>query len=385
MKSNTKYYLLVLVFIFKTSSLFAQQLEKKEVDSLLDVATNNAYENPNKTIEAVLPIYENAAYSKKIRTRALITLCLAYNSKRDYKKALEYIIEANEFSNQVNDKKLKIKILFMTGVQYQQLKIFDKAIEYMEEVEKKILVYPQRDSVGSTLASSYLVKGFIYKDNLNCNIALEFFNKALKEFDRLGSNAHNRSIGYYNKGNCHIILSEYEEAKESFSKSIELAKQKNANSLVSFAEKGIAEVYTLEGKYEEAIVLLESALEKSKEVEDLILNQAIYRGLFENNLALNHWEQYEKYHQLFVKTHLVIKASERNSVSISIEENSEKLNEELQTVQSNFKTNIELIILIGVILIIGIVLLEIRNRKTLKALQEKIDTPENTQSLVVEK
>jgi tetratricopeptide (TPR) repeat protein len=266
----------------------------------------------------------------------------------------------------------------MTGVQYQQLKIHNKAIEYMEEVEKRSLSYPVRDSIGSVLASSYLVKGFIYKDNLNCDIALEYFNKALKEFDRLGNNYHNRSIGYYNEGNCYISLTKYNKAKESFNKAIEFAKQRNANSLISFAEKGMAEVYTLEGRYEEAIILLDSALDKSKDVGDLILNLGIYKGLFENNLALNRWDDFETYYNLFLKTQFEIKISERNSVSVSIQEDSKNLNVELNQIQSKFKNNFKWIVLFLFIFILIVFLLEVKNKKIIKALQKKIENfPKN--------
>ena len=382
MKIQFKYYFLFCVLIFTTISHVAAQTQEKDVDSLLDDATNSAYKNPDKAISTSLSIFNNTSYSIKTRTRALLTLSLGYNSKRDYKKALDYIIKANEFSNRIDDKNLKIQILFMTGVQYQQLKIYDKAIEYMEEVEIKALNYPVRDSVSSTLASSYLVKGFVYKNNLNCNIALEFFDKALKEFERVGGNYHNRSIGYYNKGNCHILLSEYTKAKASFIKSIELAKQKNANSLVSFAEKGMAEVYTLEGKYEEAIKLLVSALDKSKDVGDLVLNVEIYEGLFENNLAINNWEDFEKYHKLFLKTQLEIKASERNSVSVSLKENTKNLTAEINQVESKFKKNFKLIFLTVIIFIIIVFILEIKNKKIIKSLQKQIEITQNIKPLI---
>jgi tetratricopeptide (TPR) repeat protein len=378
MSLTLKYYLFISVFILNTLTFFASEFQDKQVDSLLKVASKNAYENPKETIEVSLSIFNNETYSLITRTRALMTLSLGYNSKRDYKKALEYIVKANEFVKLIDDKKLQIEIQFMTGIQYQQLKIYDKAIEYMEEIEREVLIYPERDSLSSVLASSYLVKGFIYKDNLNCDIALEYFNKALKEFERTGGAFHNRSIGYYNKGNCQILISEYTNAKESFNKAIEFANRENASSLVSFAEKGMAEVYTLEGRNEEAISLLQSALDKSKNVGDLILNLGIYKGLFENYLVLNKWDDYQKYYELFLKTQLEIKISERNSVSITINEDSKIFNEELNLIQSKFNNVFKLIILIVFIFVFVVLILEIKNKKIIKALQKKIESFQNT-------
>ncbi|MEH1009350.1 tetratricopeptide repeat protein [Winogradskyella sp. ECml5-4] len=375
MSLKLKYYLLFSVLIFNTLSLAAIQLpNNKQGDSLVKEATKAVFKDPNKAISSALAVYDNVSHSKKTRTNALMVVSTAYASKRDYKRALDYIIIANEFSRQIDNKKLQIEILFRTGILYQQLKIYDKAIEYMEDVEKRCLNHSERDSVGGVLASSYLVKGFVYKDNLNCDIAIEFFDKGLKEYERLGNYNHNRSIGHYNKGNCQILLSEYDNAIQSFNKSIEFANIENASSLVSFAEKGMAEVYTLEGKYNKAISILQSALDKSKNVGDLVLNLGIYKGLFENYLALDQWDDYQKYYDLFLKTQLDIKKSERNSVSVSIKENSKNLNNDLELVQSKFKNRFYLIILIVLVFIISVCILQIKNKKTIKSLQKKIES-----------
>ncbi|GGG39710.1 tetratricopeptide repeat protein [Bizionia arctica] len=380
MSIKFKYHLPFYMLFISIVSINATELQKKQVDSLLSAATKNVYENPNKTIEAALSIFNNTSYSIESRTRALIVVSTGYSSKRDYKKALEYIIKAKEFSSHLDDKKLQIQILFMTGVQYQQLKIYDKSIESMEEIENRYLIYSERDSVTTILAASYLVKGFIYKDNLNCDIALEFFNKALNVYDGIGQNYHNRSIGYYNKGNCYIQLSEYSNAKQSFSKAIEFANLENATSLVSFAQKGMAEVLTLEGKYNEAVILLLEALNNSKNVGDLVLNLGIYKGLFENYLALNKSDDYQKYYELFLKTQLEVKKSERNSVSDSIKENSKNLNEELNHIKSQFRNRLNWIISIVILFIVIVILIERKNKKTINTLQKKVETIQNNKS-----
>lgn len=378
MKIKFKYLLLFCVFLLNTPLLIASNPQEKQADSLIKVAENGVYKNSDEAITTALSIFNNSSYSAKIRSRALIVVSTGYSSKRDYKKALEYIIKAKEFSSQIDDEELQIVILFAAGLQYQQLKIYDKAIESMEEVEKKVLAYPQRDSIGKVLADSYLVKGFIYKDNLNCDIALEYFNKGIKEYERIGNCIYNLSIGYYNKGNCYISLSEYANAKESFNKAMELARQKNASSLVSFAEKGLAEVYSLEGKHQVAITLLQSAINRSKDVGDLVLNSGIYKGLYENNLALNKLDEYQKYYDLYLKVQLEIIASERNSVSVSINESSKNLNKNLNHIQSKFKDIFNLTILGISIFIMFVFLLKRKNKKIVKTLQKKIESYQYT-------
>ncbi|MGB1268684.1 MAG: tetratricopeptide repeat protein [Flavobacteriaceae bacterium] len=356
---------------------------KQQIDSLIKASTNRVYEKPNESINLGVSTFENTSYSTTTRTRALMLVSLAYTSKRDYQKALKYIIKADAFSSDLNDKKLQIEILFMTGILYQQLKIFDKSIELMENVEKMSLTYPVRDSIAMTLANSYIVKGFIYKDNLNCDIAIEYFDKGINEYDKLDSTNFqaNLSIVYYNKGNCYTMLSEYENAKRSFNKAISFAKRENANSLISFAKKGLAEVYTIEGNYLHSISLLQTALQQSKNVGDLVLNLGIYKGLFENYLALNQWEKYQKYYNLYLKTQLEIKISERNSISDSIIENTKNQNEKSDRIQKEFRTKITWISLIIILIVISVLLIESKNKKIIKTLQNKVEFIQNTKPL----
>lgn len=373
---KTYCFILFGLLFMEIATAFSDDIfQAKQIDSLLNDSKNRVYEKPDESIELGLSIFEDKNNSLTARTRALMLVSLGYTSKRDYQKALDYIIRANELSSEINDAKLELEILFMIGINYQQLKIYDKSIEYMEKVEREALLYPVYDSVGKYLANSYIVKGFIYKDNLNCDIALEFFKKGIREYEKLkyqNSNA-NTSIAYYNKGNCYILLSDYENAKNSFYESIKFAELENANSLISFAQKGLAEVYTLEGEYEKSISLLNLAYEKSKNVGDLVLNQAIFKGLFENYLALNEWDDYQKYYDLYSKTQLDIKKSERSSVSNSIDKVLESQITDLNEFEKRFKGRLKWIYLLVFLLLVATFFIERKNIKTIKTLHKEVE------------
>ncbi|WP_179006740.1 tetratricopeptide repeat protein [Winogradskyella forsetii] len=365
-------------------NLAANNWQNKDVDSLLDVKSATIYENPNAFIEYGLSVFNDDTNSIITKINALMHVSTAYSSKRDYKKALEYSIIANELSEQVIDNPmLKINILLRTGILYQQLKIFDKSMEVLDKAEQLSIAHPNRKEVAFALGNIYLTKGFIYKDNLNCDIGLVFFDKGISEYEQIEEFLYlgNLSIAYYNKGNCYTVLSEYGMAKNSFYKAIELAKIHKANSLISFAQKGLAEVYTLEGKYQESIDLLTDALEKSSEVGDIVLNHGIYKGLFENYLALNQWDKYQTNYDLFLTTQLAIKESERNSVSNSIVDSSKSKSEELQAIKSNFNLNLKIVIFLNVFFIVVIGYFEFRNRKIIKSLHNTVKTIQNTKQV----
>ncbi|MDG5491180.1 tetratricopeptide repeat protein [Psychroserpens sp. SPM9] len=374
-KRLTYLLLLFMLGMHHTASALVTLDDVHQIDSILKVSITRVYENPDESIKLGMSVFENESYSKKSRTKALMLVSLAHTSKRNYQKALEYILKADEFSATLNDKVLQTEIVFRTGILYQQLKIFDKSIEYLERTERMALLYPVRDSVGKYLANSYIVKGFIYKDNLNCDIALEFFDKGIKEYLKLKNVEVNTnlSIVFYNKGNCYTLLSQYENAKTSFNRSIEHAQIEKANSLIAFAQKGLASVYTEQGEYQQAIDLLNTALDKSGNVGDLILNSSIYNGLFENHLALNQWDEYQKYFDLYAETQLKIKTSERNSVSHSLDENSKRQNEKLENQKKNFYTKLKWFFVALVLMISTVILIERRNKKVIKSLQSEID------------
>ncbi|SFN47798.1 Tetratricopeptide repeat-containing protein [Bizionia echini] len=385
MRFSFTYIILFLVGVIKFNTVLAGNLQNsQQIDSLITARMNDIYENPDQSIAYGLSVYQDSKTSNVLKIRALMLMSLGYTSKRDYQKALKYIIKANELSSDSDSQTLKTRILFSTGILYQQLKIYDKSIEYMEKIEQVSLMPSLRDSIDIqiTLANSYIVKGFIYKDNLNCDIALEYFDKGVREYEKFNTAKHNAnlSIIYYNKGNCYILLSEYGNAKNSFNRSIGLAKLDKANSLISFAQKGLAEVYTLEGNYQDAINLLQKALETSKNVGDLVLNLGIYKGLFENYLALNQWDEYQKYYDLYLKTQLAVKISERNSVSDSIDENSKLQNEKITVIQNQFQNRLKWIIVTVFIIGMIVVLLEIKSRKRIKILQKTVEKTQNLKS-----
>ncbi|WP_339622502.1 hypothetical protein [uncultured Winogradskyella sp.] len=376
-------FLFLLVNLPITSFALVIDEQTQQIDSLLKVSNLRVYENPNASIELGLEVYENPDFTIKTKVKALMLVTLGYTSKRNYQKALEYIIKADELSKELNDKVLQVEILFRIGILYQQLKIFDKSIEYLEKTEAMALLYPVRDSVSKYLANSYAVKGFIYKDNLSCDIALEYFDKGIAEYKNVKNLEvnSNLSIVYYNKGNCYTILSEYDKAKNSFNQSIVLAKSAKASSLVAFAKKGLAAVFTAQGDYQKAIDYLEAALEQSKNVGDIVLNSSIYNGLLENYLALNKWDEYKKYSELYYNSQLEIKIAERNSISDSLDENDNRKNVKLSQIKKRTLNRVKVFCLLILTFLITVFFVEKKNRKTINLLQNKIKTLQNQKTI----
>ena len=144
------------------------------------------------------------------------------------------------------------------------------------------------------------------------------------------------SIIIYNKGNCYLLLNNYKLALENFQESARIARKVNAKSLEAFALKGSAKIYALEGRNSEAIDALNQALSLSSDVNDLILNQEIYKGLSENYLATNTWDQFNVNQQKFIDTQNLIRDRERISVEESLRVKKAELKEKRAELSKKF-------------------------------------------------
>jgi tetratricopeptide (TPR) repeat protein len=381
MKCNRNIQFIFTVALFFCYSTFLFGQTKAEFDSIFRMYTISIYENPNRAIFVGDSIFKVVSNSD-IKVKALMLISSGYSSKRNYQKSLEYSNKANELSKNSDDVLLRIKIVNKTAIQYQQLKIYEKTIQYLDEAEELILAYPIRDSVAFYLANNYIVRGLVYKERLNCEIGITFLDKGIKEYATINNSnsTANSSIAYYNKGNCYILLKDNEAAKLSFQESINLAKKISANSLLAFPQKGLAEVYTIEGRYQDAIDVLNEALVISKSVGDLILNQGIYKGLSENYLAINDWNSYQKYNYLYLQNRINIKESERKSISNSLEEIKKEQKSKLDQLLPSYQYGIYILIFLSLLIIILSILSYLKIKNENLKLQNVIDRLQKTKS-----
>lgn len=375
LKGSKILFICVLIF-----PIFMVGQNNKNLDSIIKEATALMYENPDKAIAIGNKIIRDANDNIDIKIKGYKLISDAYSSKRDYEKSLEYVNKASQLLHLSTDKLLKIVIYNKIGIQYHQLKIYDKSIQYLDQSEQLINDYPSKDSIHYYLGVNYIVRGFIYKEKLNCDIAIGFFDKGIASL--MNSKTKTKyspiSIAKYNKGNCYISMSDNVKARQNFLESAQNAKIVNAKSLQAFALKGLAEVSTLEGKHAEAINLLNEAKLISAPVNDLILNQQLYSGLSENYLELDQWDNYKKYHTLYLSTQKLIKESERKSISEALREKKSELNNKFKESLPTFYMAYLAIFLAIILLVFAFLYLVKFKKKQISALQDQINTLQNT-------
>jgi len=378
--NNLRYFLVVLFFV--GGVMVAQK--KENSDSIIKASTALMYKDPDKAIAAGKKLVKEAGNDIDLKIKAYKLISDGYSSKRDYEKSLQYVIKANELLPLTNNKLLKILIVGKAGIQYHQLKIYDKAIKYLDEAEKMAFEFPYRDSVHGSLGVNYLVRGFIYKEKLNCDIAISFFDKGIKELQLSNAilknptaNASSLSIAKYNKGNCYLMMSDNKMAIKSFQEAIYYAKLIKANSLQAFAQKGLSQVYSSEGDYQKATSVLKEAVVISRDVNDLVLNEELYRLLSENYLALNAWDDYQESRLHYQKIQTDLKIRERKSASDSLNEKENEEKRKTENCYSKFWGGVALVLIITLVVCAFILLSVKKIRVAIGVLEDKIKVLQN--------
>lgn len=366
-----RYLIYVCLSLFVADPLVGQN----HIDSILKQANKLIYEDPDAAIKIALDVYNQPETSVKDKVNFLLSISTAYTSKRDYENSLIYVLEIEDLLPSIKNRIQKMNVLNRIGAQYQDLKIYDKAIDYLDESLELIQQFPYQDSVQTFLGYNAILRGFIYREQMSCEIALKYFDKAIEAYKNTLQNPimnANVSICYYNQGNCLLDLDKVDEAESSYLKSIAYAEKVEAASLIAFAQKGLAEVKTREGQYQTSITILQNALNNSEGVGDLVLNRGLYYGLYNNYIALKDWENYETYRKKYLALQRETKLSERKTINQSLLKLTQVKAEEIKQLHKKNKP-IEIALICGVIFSIFLLIREIiRSERRLKKLENEL-------------
>lgn len=212
----------LLVFVFSSVAFAAQ----KDKDSLINRAKVIIYERPDETISIALKLLKEENKVDQV-AHLYMLISNAYIAKRNNDSSLFYILKATSLINKEALPSTKIKILNSVAVQYQQMELYDKALETLDQslVLTEKLAPMDKDRIFNA-GFNYAVRGMIYRNQSNPDLALEKFKMAAANFEKLKldkNSAANLSIIYYNIGYCYIDLLQLRKSSEYFNKSEKFA------------------------------------------------------------------------------------------------------------------------------------------------------------------
>lgn len=366
MKNNL--FLLVVLLSISFSGM-----AQKELDSIISSSTALLFDQPDRAIELAEEIIQKST-TPETKVKALTFMSNAYLSKRENSKSLNIALQALEIIRQSKNTRMQIEVLNSLGMQHQQLRMYDKAKDYLDEA----LVLTNSSNLENEsylLAFNYTIRGFIYREQMNCEIAQNYFDRAISNFRNAKKSlaiTANISTLYYNKGNCFLQTTQIDSAQISFQRSISYAEKVQASSLLSFAKKGLSEVYTADGKYQLAVKQLLEADSIAGNVGDLILNRGIYQNLANNFLALGNKEQYEFYNELYEKTNQDLLISERELINQSLQNSISSIKTKTETEIKKLNFLFWMILFSGSVFLLIVILLTLKTKKSFLSTKAEI-------------
>lgn len=371
------------VYLFFLIGIISQGFAQTSIDSLLKKAYTEVYENPESAIKIGLDIFSAKNATQENKIEALLLISTGYSSERNYAKSLEYAVRAADLLPNITNDAFKINVYSRLGIQYQQLKIYNKAHSYLDNAITIASNTKQKFNFHKLLGFNYAIRGMVYKEQMSCDIALNYFNKSLyhnSKCDEASISYANMSVIVYNKGNCFLSLNEIDSARICFTNSYTYADKIKANSLKAFANKGLAEVNTLGGKYDTAIRLLLEASKMSGAVGDQVLNQGIYKGLSDNYLLTNAMGQHEFYNRKYEETTQRIKENNTKTLNQFILQIDGESDKEIKAIKSD-GLYYQIPLAIVVLLMLALLLFELYSgRNKYKILKMQREMLENTPS-----
>lgn len=368
------YNLVVLVAVYCCLSpavCFAQN--KVPLDTIVHRTKLIMYKDPEKVIRIADSVYKSSAEDSPERVKALLMKAQGYTGKRDYEKSLDYLQKAEAMVQKTNDESLQATVINRLAIMYQQLKIYDKALENIDRCNEYIKNHNIKDAT-FILGTNNIVKGIIYKEQLSCELALDYFDKGIAQFNKIiGPRVQpNLSIAEYNKGQCHTAMNNYTTAEACYKKAVAYASSVNANSLEAFALKGLADMYARQGKNNQAIENFNKALELSKDVGDIVLEGTIYNGLAENYLLTGDTIRFRKYRELFLKSQSAVKEAERKAISDSVNELTNTQKKNILSLSRKFTITTLILVLSIFAALFFTARYYFRSRKTINAQKKKL-------------
>ena len=200
-----------------------------------------------------------------------------------------------------------IKRLIKDGKYEEALKALNKLPEN-GQLERQIL---RRE-----IADLYHNTGWIYKDKGELNQALDYFQKSLKLYEKIGTNFQ-LAVSYTTNGRMYFLKGDLDQALEYFQKGMSLFKEIGNKPDLADSHTKIGNIYGLKGDLNQALKHFQNSLAIYKEIDNnheiAILNisiSSVYSMKGMVNQARKSLEQTLKYFQ--GKTSLL-----RNAIYIS--------------------------------------------------------------------
>jgi len=321
--------LLFILFWMISTFGFGQSESHIQLEQQITAADRMAFSNPDSALIALKKL-EPKLDDDRLKSKFLLAKGSAYSVKHLSSDALRLGLAALNNSEKSKDSLMMINSLGFIGNQYYILKLNKKAINYLNRAET-IIDYLNDNSLQQVTANIYFVKALIYKDNLDPEFAIRYFDKAINEYIKSKNKSIllNINITKIQKGYSLIDIGKAKEAEIIFSEVIRESEKNKIAEVYSYARIGLAASLESQKEFLKANQIL---LETEKQIgksQDIGMLTEIYDALSQNYLGQNNENRYFFYNQKLENNLLKNEEIEKKSFSDLLDKNVELQNVEL--------------------------------------------------------
>ncbi|UQB69358.1 tetratricopeptide repeat protein [Epilithonimonas zeae] len=304
--------LLHILLLFVCLKTFAQNTENKQ----LKRATDLLFSDPEKSAKISEKAFAEAKnYNEKIK--ALSKLVNAQMVLGDISQVINNSSLGIKLSKEKNDTINQIRFLSMLGNQYQQLNMNTDAKKNLDEAENLINIVHLPQNLLFISGNVYNVKGIVFKNELNCEFAVKYFNKALEVYNKLPYEevvVTNKLLIDIQKAVCLEALGNSKEA-ESIYKSILERDVRGIGYNKYYASLGLADIYLKRKEIDNADKMLQSVNINEFKQYDAELTSLFYKLKAQSSYLKNDSKSYLYYFEKYNENYREISQSQNQIIS----------------------------------------------------------------------
>lgn len=299
------------IFIVLLFLCFSCRADDPAEDKMVVRAEKLMLSNPQKSFDLAQALLKEHSLNHKNKVRSLFVLA---NTSNVMERPLDVIKYGNltlEDATEESDVITKIKSLTLIGNTYQSIQLNEKLRTNLDQAEKLLSSPAVPDSMNSIVRGNiYYLKAMNYFSNMDGNIALSYFDKAIHQYliSKEPVAGINIKFAYINKGWALIDQKRFSLAKQNFALAktdIGPASKKYPSLFVERLEAtsalAEAKVYSVQNDPERSNTILFGILNDKKNIQiKKEIENDVYKLLADNFLKKNDVEKHDYYQNLYI-------------------------------------------------------------------------------------
>ena len=286
------------IFLFLALMMLVLSYGQKK-KSALDEARQLIDSKPERAIQ----IAENVLHNSNNDETKIVALTIIINAEMFLEKSRDVIDHCNlaiQLARKGKYTYQEIKVLSMLGSHYQTMMLNENAKKYLDKAENMMDSIKLPDSLYYVKGNLYNVKGMVFREELNCEFALKYFDKALAVYQQqkeIRISTINQALINIQKGSCLVSEGQLTKAKVCFQKVLDADFDFGFNRY--YAKICLAEILLKQNNSKEAGNLLADIPVKAIEKEDPELSSLYHLAMSNLSNANNDMPAFQMHREKY--------------------------------------------------------------------------------------